>query len=80
MTLTPEQKEQEQARVRMHLRQALLTTEAGRFAGRWLLNRLKLLDHLNGEEDRVLHNAAVDLLTAGAFNVTDFLEGQRTDE
>ena len=78
--LTPEQKEQEKARVRMHLRTAFLTSEAGRFAGRWLLNHLKLLAKLApGEEDRALHNAAVDFMAAGEFNVTDFLEGAPND-
>lgn len=75
MIRNPEQKEQEKARIKMHLRTAFLTSEAGRFAGRWLLNHLKYLDPLEGDDDRCLHNAACRFMAAGGFNVIDFLEG-----
>ncbi len=79
MTETHAQPEQQKQVLRMHLRAAFLTTEAGRYAGRWLLNHLKLLGRLENDADRTLHNAAVEFLAAGEFKLTEFLEGAQDD-
>jgi len=58
-----------------HLRTAFRTTESGRFAFRWLMNRLKLVDELRTERDTTLHNFAVEMMATGRFTLMDLLEG-----
>jgi len=62
--------------IKAHLRTAFKTTESGRFALRWLMNKMKFVDELKTDSDVTLHNFAVELMVAGQFNLIDLLEGK----